>query len=143
MTATYMDASNIVKVLLVEDRHHEARTIWEADTKRFGSRVVGVEVAAAIAAGIRSGRIPRDAVDDARVATHRLLARLRPVELSHAIAEGAATLAERHALKGADAIHLASGLAIADHTLVFATWDRRLHRAARAEGLRVAPAALD
>ena len=45
-------------------------------------------------------------------------------------------------LKGADAIHLASALAFG-RDLVFTTWDRRLHRAARAEGLRVAPASLD
>ena len=143
MTATYVDASTIVKVLLVEDGHHEAREIWEADTRRFGSRLVDVEVAAAIAAGVRGGRLPTEAIDEARVATRRLLAKLRPVELSQAIAEGAAALAERHALKGADAIHLASGLALDDQALVFTTWDRRLHRAARAEGLRVAPASLD
>ncbi|MCB0972865.1 MAG: PIN domain-containing protein, partial [Acidimicrobiales bacterium] len=74
--------------------------------------------------------------------TRRLLATVRPIELSQPIAEDAAALAERRALKGADAIHLASALAL-DGDLVFTTWDRRLHAAARAQGLRVAPASLD
>ena len=142
MTATYHDASTIVKVLLEEDRHQEAREIWEADTRRFGCRLVNVEVIAAVAAGTRNGRIPPAEIERARATTRRLLATVRPIELSQPIAEDAAALAERRALKGADAIHLACALAL-DGDLVFTTWDRRLHAAARAEGLRVAPASLD
>ncbi|HET6193760.1 MAG TPA: hypothetical protein VFE59_42920, partial [Trebonia sp.] len=48
-----------------------------------------------------------------------------------------------HALRGADAVHLASALAIADEDLIVAVWDRRLHGGVLASGIRVAPASLD
>jgi hypothetical protein len=51
-------------------------------------------------------------------------------------------LAARHALRGADAVHLASALAVGDSELIVAVWDRRLHAGAQATGLRVAPADL-
>ena len=72
----------------------------------------------------------------------RLLAATRPVELTAAVAQRAGQLARSHALRGADAIYLASALAIADPDLVVAVWDRRLHAGAQAAGLRVAPAQL-
>jgi predicted nucleic acid-binding protein len=43
------------------------------------------------------------------------------------------------ALRGADAIHLASALAVGDAELLMAAWDRRLSTAARAAGLAVTP----
>lgn len=51
----------------------------------------------------------------------------------------AVSLAVRHRLKSLDAIHLASALVLPAENLAFATWDRQLHRAARAEGLEVLP----
>jgi predicted nucleic acid-binding protein len=51
-------------------------------------------------------------------------------------------LARRHGLRGADAVHLASALAIDDYVLI-AVWDRRPHRAAAAERLTVGPHDLD
>jgi hypothetical protein len=53
----------------------------------------------------------------------------------------AGELAGLHALRGADAVHLASALAIADPDLVIAVWDRRLHAGALAAGINVAPVA--
>lgn len=51
----------------------------------------------------------------------------------------AGDLAERHALRGYDAVHLATALALKDPDLVFVTWDRDLSAAARAAGRAVAP----
>jgi hypothetical protein len=64
------------------------------------------------------------------------------VELTTAVEQHAGRLACRHALRGGDAVQLASALAIADTELVLAVWDRRLHAGAAAAGLRVAPAHL-
>lgn len=44
---------------------------------------------------------------------------------------------------GADAVHLASAVAINDPDLVVAAWDRRLHVGVLAAGGRVAPSNLD
>ena len=52
-------------------------------------------------------------------------------------------LARTHALRGADAVHLASALAVGDPDLIVAVWDRRLHAGAQAAGCRLAPAKLD
>jgi hypothetical protein len=56
------------------------------------------------------------------------------------VEQEAGRLARVHALRGADAVHLASALAIGDPELVIAVWDRRLHAGADAAGLAVAPA---
>jgi uncharacterized protein len=66
-----------------------------------------------------------------------------PVELTAAVEQHAGQLARTHALRGADAIHLASALAISDPNLVIAIWDRRLRAGAQAAGLRLAPAHLE
>ena len=59
------------------------------------------------------------------------------------MAECLVNLAKSHAVRGADAVHLASALAVNDPDLVVAVWDRRLHAGMRAAGVRVAPANLD
>lgn len=55
------------------------------------------------------------------------------------LARHAGELAQRHALRGYDAIHLASALSLDDPNLVLVTWDRDLSSAARAAGRAVAP----
>src|SRR6201999_2901363 len=55
------------------------------------------------------------------------------------LARAAGELAERHALRGYDAVHLASALAIEDEGLVVATWDRDLATAALAPHRPVVP----
>jgi hypothetical protein len=58
------------------------------------------------------------------------------------VEQHAGRLADRHALRGADAVHLASALAIADPELVLVVLDCRLDTGATAAGLRVALAQL-
>ena len=68
---------------------------------------------------------------------------VRPVELTPAVERHAGELARLHRLRGADAVHLASALAVgADEPqrLLVAVWDARLASAAGAAGLAVAPA---
>jgi predicted nucleic acid-binding protein len=62
------------------------------------------------------------------------------VEVSPEVAADAGELAESHALRGYDAVHLASALAVLDDELLMVTWDDDLATAARREGLTVAPA---
>jgi predicted nucleic acid-binding protein len=61
------------------------------------------------------------------------------IGLDATLARAAGELAERHALRGYDAVHLASALAIDDPRLVMATWDRDL-AAAAAQHRTVIPA---
>ena len=68
-----------------------------------------------------------------------LWSEVRPVELSPSLARSAGRLAADRQLRGADAVHLASALAVGDPDLVVAVWDRRLRAGAVAEHLIVAP----
>ncbi len=65
------------------------------------------------------------------------------IEVDQSLVEDAAKLAIDRELRSLDALHLAAALMIADDDLVLATWDRRLHTAARTEGLQLLPEALD
>lgn len=67
--------------------------------------------------------------------------RYAKVELSPSVVRDAGTLAETHALRGFDAIHLASAKsleAVRADEVVFAAFDRRLAAAAHAAGLALA-----
>lgn len=136
MTAVYFDASAVVKLLLPEDDRTLALTLWEAGTASLASTLTLAEVHAAVSAAVRSRRIVggvdalHDAIDD-------LWSRLWVIPLDDTIARAAGRLSRRHHLSGADAVHLASAIAVAPVLMV--TWDQRLAAAALAEGLSVAP----
>ncbi len=63
----------------------------------------------------------------------------RPVELTGAVTAHAGELAGRHALRGPDAIHVASALAIGPDQLLFAVWDKRLRAAVETANIRLGP----
>ena len=63
----------------------------------------------------------------------------RVVELTELVATRAGQLANQHALRGADAVHLASLLAVGATETLFAVWDERLRAGAKAAGVQLAP----
>jgi predicted nucleic acid-binding protein len=65
------------------------------------------------------------------------------VEMGERLAEDAAELAIDRGLRSLDALHLAAALTLPVEDLLLATWDRRLHTAACAEGLQLIPETLD
>jgi uncharacterized protein len=69
-----------------------------------------------------------------------LYAEIRVIGIDDALAHYAGELAERHGLRGYDAVHLASAISIEDAELLAATWDGDLAAAALACGYAVAPA---
>lgn len=64
------------------------------------------------------------------------------VEIDQRLADRAAALALDRDLRTLDALHLAAALLLPRENLVLATWDRRLHVAASAEGLQLQPETL-
>jgi predicted nucleic acid-binding protein len=64
------------------------------------------------------------------------------VEVDAALAEHAAQLALSAELRSLDALHLAAALVLSTEDLTVATWDVRLHGAARDHGLATLPAAV-
>jgi predicted nucleic acid-binding protein len=61
------------------------------------------------------------------------------MEVDQRLVEEAAALTLRHELRTLDALHLAAALVLPRDDLELITWDRRLHKAAAAEGLSVLP----
>jgi predicted nucleic acid-binding protein len=139
----YFDSSAFVKLLVEEEGTDLAAALWDGCDAAVASRLVYPEVRAALAAAARNHDLTDLELDAAEQAWDDYWAATRPVELTAAVERHAGHLARAHALRGADAVHLASALAIGDPDLVVAVWDRRLRVGVRAAGVRVAPAQLD
>ena len=108
----------------------------------IASRLAYPAVRAALAAAGRNHDLGHDDLDTAEQAWEQYWAAVRPVELTAAVERHAGQRARSQALRGADAVHLASALALADPDLIIAVWDPRLHAGAASAELRVAPAHL-
>ncbi len=65
------------------------------------------------------------------------------IEVDQRLVEDAAKLAIDHELRSLDALHIAAALILPRDDLLLATWDRRLHTAAGAEGPALIPEGLD
>jgi len=137
----YFDSSAFVKLLVEEDGSEIAAVLWDGCDAAVSSRLAYPEVRAALTAAERDGRLDAGALRQAEAAWETFWAATRPVELGPAVTAHAGELAGRHALRGADAVHLASALAVGVDAVVFAVWDRRLRDGALAAGVRIAPAA--
>ncbi|MEJ5868173.1 type II toxin-antitoxin system VapC family toxin [Pseudokineococcus sp. 5B2Z-1] len=139
MSVVYLDSSALVKLVVDEDGSDLAAALWDRADAVVSSRLAGVEVRAALATARRGARIDEAGWAAADRQWASLSVGLRTVELSPAVAARAGDLAVEHGLRGADAVHLGSALAVDAGDLVVAVWDDRLARGARAAGLRVVP----
>ena len=142
MALVYFDSSALVKLLVQEEGSDVAAELWDGCDAALASRLAYPEVCAALAAAGRNHDLSQDDLDVAEQAWEQYWASVRPVELTAAVERQAGRLARTYALRGADAVHLASALALADPGLIVAAWDRRLHAGAATAGLLVAPAEL-
>ena len=125
--------------MLIEDGSDLVAELWSTEHRAVSSILTYAEGRAALAAARRAGRLTAGAArrvkDDFEAAYSELLL----VAVDEALARHAGRLADDLALRGYDAVHLASALALgAGTTLV--TWDRVLGQAALQRGCGVAPA---
>jgi predicted nucleic acid-binding protein len=120
-----------------------AAELWDGCDAAVASRLAYPEVSAALAAAGRNHDLTERELIAAGQTWGEYWAAIRPVGLTTVVGQHAGRLTRSHALRGADAVHLASALAVGDSDLVMAVRGRRLHQGARSAGLRVAPAALD
>lgn len=142
MPLVYFDASALVKLVVEEEGSDVAATLWDGCDAAMSSRIAYPEVCAALAAANRNHDLADDGYATAVRDWEEFWAAVRPVELTRDVERRAGDLAVRRALRGGDAVHLASAIAVDVSDLVVAVWDRRLHAAAAAEQLTVAPAAV-
>jgi predicted nucleic acid-binding protein len=136
----YFDSSALVKLVVDEDGSELAAALWDGCDAAVSSRLAYPEVRAALAAAARDHRIGTRARRAAEDDWEDFWAATQPVELTETVERHAGLVATTYALGGADAVHLASALAILPTNMIVAVWDRRLRDGARAAGLPVAPA---
>jgi uncharacterized protein len=124
---------------VVEQGSDVADEVWSRASSRIASRLVYPEARATLAAARRAGRIDESAhratIKDLDAACRAT----RLVGVDWQLAKSAGDLAERHVLRGYDAVHLATALSIDDPGVVVVTWDQDLARAALQAGRAVAP----
>jgi hypothetical protein len=138
----YFDSSALVKLLIAEDGSDLAEELWDGCDAAVTSRLAYPEVCAALAAAKRSNFIAPGQLSDAESTWEMYWGALRLIELTADVAKNAGALARETTLRGADAVHLASALAVGLDDLIVAVWDRQLHASSVSAGLRVAPASI-
>lgn len=133
----YFDASALVKRYVREQGTVKVRRLLTEDVPAT-SRLSAVEIGSALARRARDGAFSEANRDRAFAMLDTDMAGLLIVELTSEIVARAQGLLRRHALRGGDAIHLASCLYLQEElgeTTRFVAFDKRLNDAARGEGL--------
>lgn len=124
--------------MIAEDGSELASGLWATPYPGITSILAYPEGRAALAAARRSGRLTapahRRALDDFE-SLHR---ELSLIGIDVQMARKAGDLAERFALRGYGAVHLASALSTGDQ-ITLISWDEDLRRAAADSGCALAP----
>ena len=142
MATAYFDSSAFVKLVMAEDGTDVADATWDACEIATSSRLAYPEVRAALAAARRAGRLDDVTLAAAEDRWEEYWSSVTVIEVDPGLAQRAGALAGEHSLRGADAVHLASLLTLADPTALFAAWDHRLRTGALSIGARLVPADL-
>ena len=122
--------------MLGEAHSDVAFELFRTADRRSTSVIAYAECRAAVAAAARSRRLTGSEARKAVAALNDVWPSLDRLAVSEEIVHRAGELAERRALRGFDAIHLASALAQAPEASL-ACWDDQLAKAARAEGVAI------
>jgi uncharacterized protein len=107
---------------------------WLGADRLVSSRLLYPEARAAIGRARRVGRVTARQLGVARGRVDALWALVDRVELTGALAQRAGELAERHALRAYDAVHLASLEEVGDAETVLVSADAELLEAAASLG---------
>lgn len=130
----YLDASGVMRLLLARrPGHRAALQVWEEADDLVSVTLTYAEVCAALAAARRNRALTEPGLGRALRSWDALWAQVAPVVLDEALAKTAGDLARVHALRGADAVHLAAARAAGSDLLLSA--DRELCAAARRCGI--------
>lgn len=120
----YFDTSAFVPLLIIEPGTPLARELWDSADEVVTTRLLYLEGAAALSRARRMGRITdrnhRAAVDS----LDDLWRDFRVIEIDETVTHRAAELADRHALRGYDAVHCACAERIDAPDLVVASGDK-------------------
>lgn len=136
----YLDTSSFVKLYVEEIESGTVRRIIDDTEVVATSRIAYAEARAAFARKLRQRGL-------SVTEYHSILRDLDQdwesyfiIDVSDSLVKLAGLFAEKHALRGFDAIHLASGVVLrkqAERPVTFSCFDGRLVSAAQKEGLRI------
>lgn len=133
---TYVDTSSLLKLLIDETGSEQAGRLWDTADALASVGLVVVEARAALAAAERGGRLTAAEHVEAKAELSVLVDELTVVAITDDLIAQAAELADREALRGYDAVHLAAAVTIGADVLTSA--DTALCAAAERRGLHVA-----
>ena len=133
---TYVDTSTLLKLIIEEPGSEAAAVVWDQSEALASARILYAEARAALAAARRGKRLTPAQHRQAVEILDDLWSQISIVEIDRDLIERAAELAERHGLRGYDAVHLAAALLVGAD--IFTSADHLLCQAARAEGFHVA-----
>lgn len=133
--SVYFDTSSLVKLVLAEDGSREAQRAWDEAGARVASVALIAESRAAVAAARRAGRVDSRCYSSVVGDLAGLWQQIDGIVLTEELAVRAGELADACALRGYDAIHLASAEAILDDGDVMVVSDTRLAEAAASIGV--------
>ena len=131
----YLDTSSLVKLYVEEPGSAEVRAVVEEAELVTTSVVAYAEARAALARRQRERSLTRSEHGRAKAALAEDWPRILSLEVTEGLSRTAGDLAERHRLRGFDAVHLCSYLQVADEfpteSVSFSSADATLNRAAR------------
>jgi uncharacterized protein len=134
----YFDTSALIPLLIEEPGSERSGRVWDAAENVTSVRLIYVEARAALAQAARLGRVT---ADDLAVAIEELASlydQLDLLEIDDLLVRRAGELAQRHALRGYDAVHLAAAERVQNRTTVVVAGDGELCAAAEGIGMAVA-----
>ena len=134
----YLDSSSLLKLFLEERESKLAEEIARRATAIYASLVAYVEARSGLARALRTGRLTEGAYRETLMRFEASWASFVSLDISRGVVRLAGDLAERHHLRGYDAVHLATAVTLQrelGEPVTFSAWDERLVSAAAAEGL--------
>jgi predicted nucleic acid-binding protein len=143
MASRFIDSSALVKRYRIEQGSRQFSYLLQQSDPILISRLTAVEVSAAIVRRSKQSHAPSEELESTIALLDADVRDLfQIIELDDAIFESALEMTRKHALRGADAVHLACALAaqaeFAPHVgFYLVSADDELNAAAIAEGLQV------
>lgn len=137
MAHVYFHPGALVYLCTATSGSDLAAELWDGAYLVASSQIADLEVRTVLAGGLRLGKLEQESFDAASERWRTMRRGMWQVALSPELTERAGELAEKHALRPTDAIHLASAKLLADPKLVVLGWGEQFVAAARAEGCTV------
>ena len=135
----YLDSSALVKRYAAESGSDKVAALIEGEHKIAVSWLAIPETLSAVARSAKGGSLSADDLAAIRSQFNQDMQRFLIVEVSGTPVDGIEILIARHALRGADSIHLSAALWLGKATkspVVFVASDNELLNAARSERMK-------